>query len=342
MCRTIRPSFLRLLSVFLVAGLIAAACADDPGIDELVDPPIDVVDDVPDVPIDPPDNTSEPTPLAIPAATAPEVDDTPLPIDDDIRIGTLDNGLTYLLRSNDTPGGSLDLRLVVNAGSLQQETPDDGSAHFLEHMLFNGTDAFPGNELTAQLQRLGISFGADVNAYTSYDETVYLLGAATFSPGATDAAFDVLAEWSANATIAPDQVAAEIGVVRDELRQGRESASGSIQTSIEQIYTEGTPYEDRIVIGDAGLVEAMDAATLRAYYENWYRPDNMAVVVVGDLSLDELEREVTARFAELTNPDSPLVHPDVDIALDPDPVVDVVTHPEAGADNLSFDIPLPV
>jgi zinc protease len=146
-----RPSFLRLLSVFLVAGLIAAACADDPGIDELVDPPIDVVDDVPDVPIDPPDNTSEPTPLAIPAATAPEVDDTPLPIDDDIRIGTLDNGLTYLLRSNDTPGGSLDLRLVVNAGSLQQETPDDGSAHFLEHMLFNGTDAFPGNELTTQL-----------------------------------------------------------------------------------------------------------------------------------------------------------------------------------------------
>jgi len=334
-----RIPFLRVLALVLAAALVAAACADDPAAQELID---DLIDDV-DTPEDPdPDLPDEPLPLEIPAATAPDIDDTALPIDDDYRIGVLDNGLTYLLRSNDNPGASLDLRLLINAGSLQQAVPNDGSAHFLEHMLFNGTEAFPANELTTQLQRLGIRFGADVNAYTSYDETVYLLGATTFEPGASDIAFDVLAEWAAKATIDPAQVSAEVGVVRDELRQGRETVDGFVQTRFEEIYTEGTPYEGRIVIGDAALVEATTGDVLRTYYDTWYRPDNMAVVVVGDLPLDDLEQEVTSRFAELTNPDTPLAPVSVDIELDPEPVTDVVTHPDNGADNLSLDIPIPV
>ena len=344
-----RIPLLRLLPIVLAAALVAAACADDPEalglLDELRDDGIDGPDDPgPDTPDDPadPDDPTDPGPLTIPAATPPDVDDTPLPVDDAYRIGTLDNGLTYLLRSNDAPGESLDLRLLVNAGSLQQEVADDGSAHFLEHMLFNGTENFPGNELTTQLQRLGIRFGADVNAYTSYDETVYLLGATTFDPAAPDIAFDVLAEWAARALIEPSQVAAEVGVVRDELRQSRETVDGFVQTRFEEIYTQGTPYENHIVIGDAALVEATTAETLRDYYETWYRPDNMAVVVVGDLPLDVLEREVVSRFAELTNPDTPLDRPEVEIDLRSEPVTDVIVHPDNGADNLSFDIPLPV
>ncbi|MEZ5243592.1 MAG: insulinase family protein [Acidimicrobiales bacterium] len=339
-----RIPFLRLLAIILAAALVAVACSDDPTADELVDGATDGLDasDGTDADPDAGADPEETDPTAIPAATPPEVDGTPLPIDDDYRIGTLDNGLTYLLRSNDSPGASLDLRLLVNAGSLQQETPNDGSAHFLEHMMFNGTEAFPGNELTTQLQRLGIRFGADVNAYTSYDETVYLLGATTFEPSAPDIAFDVLAEWAARATIEPDQVAAEVGVVRDELRQGRETVDGFVVTRFEEIYTEGTPYENHIVIGDAELVEATTAETLRNYYETWYRPDNMAVVVVGDLPLDELESEVVSRFSSLTNPDTPLDRPEVEIELDPEPVTEIITHPDNGIDNLSLDIPLPV
>ncbi len=334
----------RLLALLLAAALLATACSDDPAADDLVDDLIDDLDTGDEAGLDGPDEPEQPDdpdPFAIPAATPLEVDDTPLPVDDEYRIGTLDNGLTYLLRSNDSPGASLDLRLAINAGSMQQEQPDDGSAHFLEHMLFNGTEGFPGNELTTQLQRLGIRFGADINAYTSYDETVYRLGATTFDPVAPDIAFDVLAEWAARATIDPAQVAAEIGVVRDELRQSRETVDGYVLTRFEEIYTQGTPYENHIVIGDADLVEATTAETLRAFYERWYRPDNMAVVVVGDLSLDELESEVRARFEPLTNPDSPLEREDVEIELEAEPVTDIVVHSDNGTDNISIDIPLP-
>jgi zinc protease len=337
----IRIPLLRLLALLLAAVLIATACSEGPAVDDLIDD-LETGDEADPAEPDEPEQPDESDPFVIPAATPPVIDDTPLPVDDDYRIGSLDNGLTYLLRSNDSPGSSLDLRLAINAGSLQQETPNDGSAHFLEHMLFNGTEGFPGNELTAQLQRLGIRFGADINAYTSYDETVYLLGATTFDPVAPDIAFDVLAEWAARATIEPAQVTAEIGVVRDELRQSRETVDGFVFTRFEEIYTAGTPYENHIVIGDADLVEATTAETLRAYYERWYRPDNMAVVVVGDLPLDELESEVRSRFEGLTNPDSPLERADVEIELDAEPVTEVIVHPDNGTDNLSIDIPIPV
>jgi zinc protease len=341
----------RLLLALLVAALIAGACADDPAAEELLG---DLVED-PTGDDDAPDGTAgdgedDGTPITRPEQDPTtqdpdfpfELDDTPLPVDGAYRVGTLDNGLTYLLRSNDSPGGSLDLRLVVRAGSLHQETPDDGSAHFLEHMLFNGTEAYPGNELTTQLQRLGIRFGADVNAYTSYDETVYMLEANTSDPSATALAFDVLAEWASRATIDPGQVDAEIGVIRDELRQGRETVDGFVFTRLEEIYTEDTPYENRIVIGDADLVEATEATTLRAFYETWYRPDNMAVVAVGDLPLDELEDAVIERFSSLDTPAAALAVPSNLSPLDPIPVTDVIVHPDNGVDNLSLDIPLPV
>lgn len=339
----------RLLLALLVAALIAGACADDPSTEELLGGLVDDPAGGDDTPGDG-DGEDDGSPIARPEQDPTtqdpdfpfELDDTPLPVDGAYRIGTLENGLTYLLRSNDSPGGSLDLRLVVRAGSLHQEIPDDGNAHFLEHMLFNGTEAYPGNELTTQLQRLGIRFGADVNAYTSYDETVYLLEASTSDSSATALAFDVLAEWASRATIDPGQVDAEIGVIRDELRQGRETVDGFVFTRLEEIYTDDTPYENRIVIGDAALVETTEAETLRAFYETWYRPDNMAVVAVGDLPLDELEDAVIERFSSLDTPDAPLSAPSNVSALDSAPTTDVIVHPDNGVDNLSLDIPLPV
>ncbi|MFT5203213.1 MAG: zinc protease, partial [Candidatus Aldehydirespiratoraceae bacterium] len=322
-----------LIVLLLAFALLAAACTDDPAAQELIEDLIQGVDPVDD---------STFNDFEIPDASTPEVDDTPLPVDDNYRIGVLDNGLTYMLRSNDTPGGSLDLRLVVNAGALQQPVAEDGSAHFLEHMLFNGTEAFPGNELTTQLQRYGIRFGADVNAYTSYDETVYLLGAPTSDPAAPTVAFDVLREWASRATIEPAEVDAEIGVVRDELRQRGESVQGIIGAQLSQIYTRGTPYEGHDPIGEAELIESTTAETLREFYETWYRPDLMAIVVVGDVPLDRLEEEVTSRFADLppAAADAPARN-EVTVDLDATPVTEVIVHPDNGANFISFDLPLP-
>ncbi|MCY4492426.1 MAG: insulinase family protein [Acidimicrobiaceae bacterium] len=334
-------------AALLLFALIAAACAPNSTIDEIrnnaastepsttLAPPSEDADDGSD-------STDGSDSATRPPGAEPDTDPTPLPIDRDYRIGTLDNGLTYLLRSNDSPGSSLEIRLLVNAGSAQQGDGSDGSAHFLEHMLFNGTEKYPGNELTAQLRRLGIEFGPEVNAYTSMDETVYILSAATSDDGATEAAFDVLAQWASAATLEASAVAEEKGVVRDELRQRLESVDGIIANEFNEVYVAGTPYEGHLVIGDADKVEATTPELLRAFYDDWYRPDNMAVVVVGDLPLDELESKVSEYFGELeARTDTPTPREPIQVQISPEPQAHVVTHPDNSIDNLSLDFPIP-
>ena len=332
-------------TALLLSALIAAACAQNSTIDEIRN---NAASATPTTTLASPDDSADSNgsgdsdSAARPPVTAPDPDPTPLPIDRDYRIGTLDNGLTYLLRANDSPGSSLEIRLLVNAGSAQQIDGSDGSAHFLEHMLFNGTEKYPGNELTAQLQRLGIEFGPEVNAYTSFDETVYILSAATADEGAPEAAFDVLAQWASAATLEPSAVTEERGVVRDELRQRLESVDGIISNEFDKVYVAGTPYEGHLIIGDADKVETTTPDTLRAFYDDWYRPDNMAVVVVGDLPLDELEEKVTEYFSDLTaRTDTPPAREPIAVEISPEPQAHVVTHPDNSLDNLSLDFPIP-
>ena len=332
-------------TALLLSALIAAACAQNSTIDEIRE---NAASATPTTTLAPPDDSADADgsgdsdSAARPPVTAPDPDPTPLPIDRDYRIGTLDNGLTYLLRTNDSPGATLEIRLLVDAGSAQQVDGSDGSAHFLEHMLFNGTEKYPGNELTAQLQRLGIEFGPEVNAYTSFDETVYILSAATADEGAPEAAFDVLAQWASAATLEPSAVTEEQGVVRDELRQRLESVDGIISNEFDKVYVAGTPYEGHLIIGDAEKVETTTPDTLRAFYDDWYRPDNMAVVVAGDLPLDELEEKVTEYFSDLTaRTDTPPAREPIAVEISPEPQAHVVTHPDNSLDNLSLDFPIP-
>ncbi len=332
-------------TALLLSALIAAACAQNSTIDEIRK---NAASATPTTTLAPPDDSADSDgsgdsdSTTRPPVTAPDPDPTPLPIDRDYRIGTLDNGLTYLLRTNDSPGATLEIRLLVDAGSAQQVDGSDGSAHFLEHMLFNGTEKYPGNELTAQLQRLGIEFGPEVNAYTSFDETVYILSAATADEGAPEAAFDVLAQWASAATLEPSAVTEEQGVVRDELRQRLESVDGIISNEFDKVYVAGTPYEGHLIIGDAEKVETTTPDTLRAFYDDWYRPDNMAVVVVGDLPLDELEEKVTAYFSDLeARTDTPPAREPIEVEISPEPQAHVVTHPDNSLDNLSLDFPIP-
>lgn len=270
----------------------------------------------------------------------PADDPTPLPADPAVRVGTLDNGLAYYVRHNDKPEASLSVRLVVNAGSLNEPEPGRGAAHFLEHMVFKGTDAYPGDSLESTLRDLGVEMGPDLNAYVGYDETVYLASVSTDSPETVSTAFDVLAEMAHAATLDEAAVASERGVVLDEIRTGRESSLGYVSAEFDRIYVEGTPYEGRDPLGAPAAVASMTAAELRAFYEAWYVPSNMAVVAVGDWPAEGLEALVAEHFGPIPAADPPPFEP-VETAPDPEPSFHVVTDGGQSYPYISLDIPIP-
>lgn len=264
-----------------------------------------------------------------------EPDDAPalppdrvLAVDGDTRIVTLDNGLTVYLRENDRPGGSVEMRLVVNAGSAMEAPDQYGVAHFLEHMLFNGTDQFPGNDLIDVLRSFGMEFGADVNAYTSYDETVYELHVPVDDRDNIGTGLDVLAQWLSGATITENAVRDERGVVLDEWRLRDQTLDGRRYADLLGLFLAGSGYDGRQPIGEEAAIRGMDADLLRRFYDTWYRPDNAAVVVVGAMDMDRVEDMIRDRFEDLepradagTRPDltpGPFTAPHTLVTEDPD------------------------
>jgi zinc protease len=255
----------------VVAALLASGCAStEPGV-----------------------TADEATPIVI-------ADGASVPDDPDARILTLSNGLTVYLRANDRPGASAEMRLAINAGSGQEDDDQAATAHFLEHMLFNGTTKFPANELIDTLRGFGMAFGADVNAYTSYDETVYELTVPTVDGENLGTGLDVLREWLSAATLEPDQVDKEKGVVLDEWRQRAETLEGRVSDAAEAMLLTGSEYEGRQPIGNDEAINAMTPELLRRFYDTWYRPDNAAIMVVGDIDVDDMEAEIRDRFESLT------------------------------------------
>jgi zinc protease len=275
-----------------VLGGLLAACAPTADVEVKTASTADVA----------PDSTASPQPVdGSTPVTAP--DPTGLPSlsepDPAILIGELDNGLRYFVRDNDNPGGRVEMRLAVDAGSVLEDDTQDGGAHFLEHMLFNGTEKFPENELIAVLRSFGAGFGADINAYTDYDETVYQLTMPTADPTVVDTGLDVLAQWLSAATIDQAQVEAERGVVLDEWRGSEASSNGRIFDALEDLFLTGSPYQDRDPIGTDAAIVATDAGPLRTFYDDWYRPDNAAVVVVGDIDPGTIENGIVERFGPI-------------------------------------------
>ena len=212
----------------------------------------------------------------------------PLRMDPDVRTGTLSNGLTYYVLANQEPQNRAELRLVVNAGSILEENDQRGLAHMLEHMAFNGTEKFPEQELVQYLESTGMQFGADVNAYTSFDETVYMLQVPTEDDSDIfETGLDVLREWAGNVTISDEEVEKERGVVLEEQRLGK-GAFERIQDQQFPVLFHNSRYAERLPIGTAEVLQTAPAQRLRDFYETWYRPDLMAVVVVGDIDPDRL------------------------------------------------------
>ncbi len=235
--------------------------------------------------------------------------------------------MRYFIRRNDNPGARVEMRLSIDAGSAQQSAGQGGGAHFLEHMLFNGTEQFPENELIAVLRGFGASFGADINAYTSYDETVYQLTMPTADSAVVSTGLDVLQQWLSAATLDPAQVEAERGVVLDEWRGSAQSADGRVFDEIQRFFLDGSPYENRTPIGTDTEIDATIDGPLRAFYDDWYRPDNAAVVIVGDIDVDDMENQLIERFdsaeARGASPER----------------VDLVVEPSTEARALVFDDP---
>ncbi len=275
----------------------------------------------------------EPTTDGLPSLAQP---------DPAIVIGALDNGLRYLIRENDNPGGSVEMRLAIDAGSGRQTADQVGAAHFLEHMLFNGTEQFPENELIAVLRSFGAGFGADINAYTSYDETVYELTMPTDDPAVVETGLDVLQQWLSAATLDPAAVEAERGVVLDEWRTSEQRADGRIFDAIEELLLAGSPYDGQDPIGTEAAIASMGAEPLRRFYDDWYRPDNAAVVVVGDIDADEIERGIADRFGDATSRGSSPEPIDLAVVPSAEPQARVLADPDVAQGFAIVNLPRPI
>src|SRR4051794_14950150 len=195
-----------------------------------------------------------------------------VPVDQNVKIGKLSNGLTYYIRRNSKPEKKVELRLVVNAGSVLEEPDQQGLAHFMEHMNFNGSKHFPKNELVSYLQSIGVQFGADLNAYTSFDETVYILPIPSDDPVKVDKGFTILEDWAGGALLDTAEISKERGVVLEESRLGKGANERMSKKYLPRLFN-GSLYAKRLPIGKDSILKTFKPSALQRFYKTWYRPD---------------------------------------------------------------------
>ena len=241
--------------------------------------------------------------LAAPVlVTAQELKGTDvIPFDPNVKTGKLKNGLTYYIRKNSKPQDKVDLRLVINAGSILEDDDQQGLAHFMEHMCFNGTKRFPKNALVDYLQSIGVKFGQHLNAYTSFDETVYFLPIPSDNPEKLEKGFQILEDWAFNTVLTPEEIDKERGVVLEEYRLGLGADDRMEKRFMPKIMYK-SHYADRFPIGKKDILENFKYDKLVKFYKDWYRPDLMAVIVVGDIDVAEMEKKIQEHFSSYQNP----------------------------------------
>jgi len=237
---------------------------------------------------------------------------SPLPFDTTVTTGTLSNGLKYYIKPNPKPEKKVELRLAINAGSILENDDQQGLAHFMEHMNFNGTEHYPKNELVDFLQSIGVQFGADLNAYTSFDETVYILPIPTDKPDNLSNGFEVLSDWAHNALITDKDVNDERKVVLEESRGGKGAGDRMMRVYLPKLMA-GSHYADRLPIGKDDILKNCDPEAIRSFYRDWYRPDLMAVAVVGDVTVAQAKALIEKYFSPLSNPDTTRALIDFDV-----------------------------
>jgi zinc protease len=225
----------------------------------------------------------------------------PLPKDPKVIKGKLPNGLTYYIRPNAKPEKKVELRLAVNTGSIMEDESQQGLAHFMEHMNFNGTKNFKKNDLVSYLQSIGVQFGADLNAYTSFDETVYILPIPTDKKGNLEKGFQIIEDWAHNALLTDKDIDDERGVVLEESRLGKGADDRMMQQYLPKLMV-GSRYAERLPIGKDDILKTFKYDEIRRFYKDWYRPDLQAVAIVGDIDSATAMTYIMKHFAGLKNP----------------------------------------
>ena len=258
-----------------------------------------------------------------------------MPVDPDVTVGTLPNGLRYYVRPNARPAKRAELRLVVKAGSVLEDDDQLGVAHFVEHMEFEGTRHFPRQSINDFLSSLGLSIGADANAGTSYDDTQYTLRVPTDVPGALDRALLVLEDWAQGATFDPDGVERERAIVLSEWRMNL-GAGERMADKIRRVQLEGSRYADRVPIGKPEVLQRVPREALTRFYRDWYRPNLMAVIVAGDVDRDAVVAMIKSHFSGLTNPSPERPRPAFDVPDKPGTRYAVVTDKEITATQVEL------
>lgn len=235
-------------------------------------------------------------------ASAQQMQMPPVPLDPAVKTGKLENGLTYYIRHNEWPEKRCDFYIAQRVGSMQEEDDQRGLAHFLEHMCFNGTTHFPGDALKQYLERIGVKFGENLNAYTSFDETVYNINNVNVeTAGAIDSCLLILHDWSHDLLLEDKEIDKERGVIEEEWRMRRSAQMRLIEKAL-PVVCKDSKYAERMPIGTMEVVKNFPYETLRSYYRKWYRPDLQALVIVGDVDPETVEKKLQEMFADIAAP----------------------------------------
>jgi zinc protease len=274
----------------------------------------------------------QPSPAAVPSAAS--LSET-IPFDPAITTGRFDNGLRYFVRATKRPEKRAELRLVVDVGSIVEEDDQRGLAHLLEHMAFNGTKHFPKQEIVTFLESLGMRFGPSVNAYTSFDETVYMLQVPTEKQDVLDRAFLILEDWAHAQTLDPVEIDKERGVVREEWRL-RRGAGARMQDQQFPIMLHGSRYAERLPIGTLEVIDKFPHERLKTFYADWYRPDLMAVIAVGDFDVAAVEKMIKAHFEPIPAAGAKTPRPSYPVPDHPDTLYAIATDKEATSTSISI------
>ena len=228
-----------------------------------------------------------------------------MPNDPEIRTGKLDNGMTYYIRKNDKPAGMAEFYIIHDVGAIQEKPEQNGLAHFLEHMAFNGTEHFPDKQLLNYLETIGVQFGRNVNAYTSQEETVYSMTDVPMTRETIlDSALLILRDWSHYISLLPEEIDKERGVILEELRTGRDASRRMFDKSAPLIYNH-TKYADHLIIGTEEILKNFKPEEIKAFYNEWYRPDLQAIAIVGDFDPDTVEEKIKELFASVPGRENP-------------------------------------
>ena len=271
--------------------------------------------------------------MMVSAQEAPEK----MPMDPEVRYGKLDNGLTYYIRHNEQPKQRAEFHIAQAVGAILEEDHQNGLAHFLEHMAFNGTQHFPGKGIINYFESVGVNFGGNINAYTSIDETVYRLSdVPTYRAGIVDSALLVMHDWSCGLLLLDEEIDAERGVILEEWRTGR-TARRRIWKEMQARMYPGTQYAKRDVIGDTAVINNFAYQALRDYYHKWYGPDNQAIIVVGDINVDTIEAKIKALWADVPRRANYGERPIYTVNHNDKPLVVIVTDPEAEGSRITME-----